>query len=198
MFSRTINAKTMKALIHNFLANQNYRLRFIQRPLIYSLAMTLTILLCSSVFGPIKVNNSTNQKDEVSRAKMELPVLIEEQLSDIYQIKQNVTIQIGEDNFLSGNVLFAYPEFFELYDIDFIVGDQKLAFKDPKSVIITEEIADKIFKSKDPDCQIIRCGTQNVECQLKVTGVIKELPGNGGIEVDYIVSSYLLKNLEGN
>lgn len=184
----------MKSSIQHYSATENSWFKITHKSLIYLSAIAMTTLLCSAVFGPLK---SPQQNDNyVAPAKMKLTVLNDNTQNKTYQIRQNVTFQVGEDHFLNGNVLFAFPDFFDQYDIDFMVGDLSTALKDSKSVIITEEIADKIFRSKNPDCQIIRCGTANVECQLKVTGIIRDLPSNGGIEVDYIVSAALLENLE--
>jgi hypothetical protein len=185
----------MKSLNHNSTALRRFWFAKTHKTMIYLSAIIITTMLCSAVFVPLNKSALKNQ-NETNITKIQLTVLEEEGITDKYAIRQNVTFQVGEDHYLKGNVLFAFPEFFERYDINFVVGDPDLAFSDLQSVIITEEIADQMFKSRNPDCQIVRCGTQDVECQLKVTGIIEDIPSNGGIEVDYIVSAELLKKLE--
>jgi len=92
-------------------------------------------------------------------------------------------LRYGEKSF-SGEILaFADPSFFEMFSFPFIKGEGKGALEERYSVILTEELAHKCFGDEDPIGKVM----QMTGTDLKVTGVIKNIPHNSHIQFDYIV-----------
>jgi putative ABC transport system permease protein len=75
--------------------------------------------------------------------------------------------------------------FFEVFTFPFIKGDAKNAFKDGKSVVITESIAKKYFGKEDPMGKVLQIAPMG---DLAVSGVIKDIPPNSHFHFDFLVS----------
>ena len=98
---------------------------------------------------------------------------------------------------IHGQMLFAYedktlyaenglltdPSFFEMFDFPFIHGDPETALKELRSLVLTEELAEKYFGKSDPLGKTI---TINNRTDYKVTGVIADIPTNSHMQFDFV------------
>jgi hypothetical protein len=75
--------------------------------------------------------------------------------------------------------------FFNVFDFDFIVGDKRTALNEPFSVVLTESISKNYFPDENPLGKIIKTGAGEV----KVTGVIKDIPDNSHLQFDLLFST---------
>jgi ABC-type antimicrobial peptide transport system permease subunit len=91
-------------------------------------------------------------------------------------------LHYGEKNFTQERLACADPSFFEIFDFPFIKGDPLTALKDRYSIVLTEALAKKCFGNDDPMGKVI----QMSDTDLKVTGVIKDIPRNSHVQFDYI------------
>jgi len=80
-------------------------------------------------------------------------------------------VQIGSD-FLK---MFQYP---------FIEGNAKTALQDPYSIVLTESTAKALFGNDNPLDKTVRVDDQH---DLKVTGVLKDLPANSSFQFKFIL-----------
>jgi ABC-type antimicrobial peptide transport system permease subunit len=87
--------------------------------------------------------------------------------------------------------MFADAHFSKIFDYQWVMGDPNTALSEPNSVVLTESIAKKYFlqqtlhTSKDVIGQIINLDNHY---NLKVTGIIKDLPGNTNLPFIFLVS----------
>jgi putative ABC transport system permease protein len=95
-----------------------------------------------------------------------------------------LTVKHGPDIFYEKAVLYVDPSFFDVFTFPMVQGDSKTAFSEPYSVIISEMMARKYFGDQDPIGQVL---TMDREYQLKVTGVIKDVPDNSSIRFDFLI-----------
>jgi len=75
-------------------------------------------------------------------------------------------------------------EFLEMFEFPLIVGDASKVLADPKSIVITESLAEILFKDIDPIGQVVRVDDQS---SLKVTGILKDVPDNSSFQFDYVM-----------
>jgi ABC-type antimicrobial peptide transport system permease subunit len=104
-------------------------------------------------------------------------------------------VRIGNDRFNEHNFAFADEYVPRVFDYDWLAGDSRTALSNPNSVVLTQTMAKKYFGTKDPMGQ-----TLNLENQwdCKVTGLIKDLPGNTSLPFPFLVSiSTIKKDLAG-
>ena len=93
------------------------------------------------------------------------------------------TLQVGEKR-LTKMGLSASEDFFKLFSFDLIKGDPETAIANSTSIVITESTAKTFFENQDPINQLIRVDNGQ---ELKVTGVIKDVPRNSHFAFDYIL-----------
>jgi putative ABC transport system permease protein len=90
------------------------------------------------------------------------------------------------------NDYFASTSFFNIFSFPLISGDPKTALKEPYTVVISEEVAQKLFHNTNPVGQSLLI---NGDKPLKITGVMKNMPNNTHMKFDFLQSySTLLKD----
>jgi putative ABC transport system permease protein len=96
----------------------------------------------------------------------------------------------------SEHCLYADNAFFKIFSFPLVKGDRDKALVHPYSVIISEDIALALFGDEEPMGKTIRFKNQ---FDLKVTGVLKEVPANSHILFDTLISfsTYLVHLPEG-
>ncbi len=97
-------------------------------------------------------------------------------------------VKYGELTQREGQIVYAEPSFFRLFDFELIKGDKSTCLAMPGQVIITERIARKFFKDEDPIGKILSFtgSYENVSCE--VTGVMKEMPSNSHVHYNFLIS----------
>jgi ABC-type antimicrobial peptide transport system permease subunit len=88
------------------------------------------------------------------------------------------------ENRLIKNGYWASEEFLEMFEFTLLKGDASQVMDDPKSIVITESTAKALFGDEDPINQVIRVDN---EYELKVTGLLKDIPTNSSFEFDFLM-----------
>ena len=98
--------------------------------------------------------------------------------------------RIGNDRYNEKNFAFADEYVPRVFDYEWLAGDPHSALTNPNSIVLTESWARKYFGSRDAMGQTI-----NVENQwdCKVTGIIRDLPGNTSLPLPLLVSMSTIK-----
>lgn len=90
----------------------------------------------------------------------------------------------------TGGFAFTEPQYFEIFNFPLIVGNNKTALIDPNTAIITENLAHKYFGAENPINKTIRFGEK---IDVKITGILKDLPKNSDQKTEIFVSYPTLK-----
>ena len=94
--------------------------------------------------------------------------------------------------FIEERVIAADSSFFEIFSFPLLKGDPKSALKEPYSIVLTKEMAEKYFGNEDPMDQIIRI---NQRYDFKVTGIADDYPDNSTIKFDFLLPFPFLADL---
>jgi len=109
-----------------------------------------------------------------------------EDMVRLHRFTGQVVFEMDGQNFQERNWYTADPNFFDVFDFEFVSGDKATALKEPYSLVITQSMARKYFGDDDPIGQIIeKCSFGSV----KVTGVIKDHPDNSHLQFDMLFSN---------
>ncbi|HNV28427.1 MAG TPA: ABC transporter permease [Cyclobacteriaceae bacterium] len=107
------------------------------------------------------------------------------------QIKHVVMTNWGEGNMLQVGEkrlnklgLSASEDFFKVFTFNMVKGDPNTALSDPSSIVITESTAKTFFDNADPINQLIKVDNGQ---ELKVTGVVKDVPRQSFFRFDYVM-----------
>ena len=92
----------------------------------------------------------------------------------------------GDKVFYETDVAWADETLFDLFSFPLLRGNPDTALKDPFSVVITQSTARKMFGDEDPMGKVIVA--DNGFADLRVTGVMEDIPDNSHFKMDYFVS----------
>ena len=80
-------------------------------------------------------------------------------------------------------------DFLTMFQFKLLKGEAKNVLKDPYSIVLTESTAKALFGNEDPINETVRYDNKN---DLKVTGVLKDIPANSTLQFNFLVPfSYL-------
>ena len=106
-------------------------------------------------------------------------------------IKRTVVTDWGGEHLLTVNdnrILkrgyWASEEFLEMFEFPLLSGAASQVMDDPASIVITASTAKALFGDEDPINQVVRLDN---EYEMKVTGVLKDIPTNSSFEFDFVV-----------
>jgi putative ABC transport system permease protein len=103
-------------------------------------------------------------------------------------------ISYGDINLKEELVAFADSNFFKMFDFELLQGDPDLVLRDPRSMVLTASMADKLFGDKDPIGEVVDL----LERKFVVTGISKDVPRNSHIQYEVLVSWSSTLGGEGN
>jgi len=80
-------------------------------------------------------------------------------------------------------------DFLRMFQYDLLEGNANTVLNNPYSIVLTQSTAKTLFGNEDPLNKIVRFDNKN---DLKVTGVLKDIPSNSTLQFSYLVPfSYL-------
>lgn len=91
----------------------------------------------------------------------------------------------GNEKFYENHLIFADPNFLEMFAVRFIYGDQRTSLLRPYSIILTRRLSEKIFGNTNPVGQDIKLNNDQV---FFVAGVIEDFPRETHLAVNAIAS----------
>ncbi len=106
----------------------------------------------------------------------------------------NSLLIYGEKQFEEENFFFAEAAFFDVFTYPFLQGNPQTALQEPNALVITESTAKKYFGEEDPMGKTI---SYQHQADLKVTGVMKDVPDNSHVHMDFLASFQTVENFFG-
>jgi putative ABC transport system permease protein len=108
------------------------------------------------------------------------------EMARLFRLSGHVNVDIGDTKHNERN-WYTTPDntVFSIFDFEFIDGDKATALREPYSVVLTESTSKRYFADENALGKTIRTSAGEV----KVTGVIKDLPDNSHLQFDILFSS---------
>ena len=91
-------------------------------------------------------------------------------------------LKVGDKKFYKEGQYVA-PDFLKIFQFPLLIGDASSVFKDPYSIVLTESTAKALFGNEDPINKMVRLNNKN---DLKVTGILKEIPSNSSFQFKFL------------
>ena len=118
-----------------------------------------------------------------------------EEMTRLHRFSGQVIIEIDEAKYNERSWFTTTdPNFFNVFDFEFVAGDKATALSEPFSVVLPESIAKKYYGDESAlgkTMNLLEIGV------VKVTGVIKDFPENSHLQFDLLFSN-ILTNQEWN
>jgi len=86
-------------------------------------------------------------------------------------------------------IFYIDSSFFNVFNMDFLIGSSTGVFSIPKSIILTEALAEKYFQDKNPIGQMLRLNNNET---YTVMGVLKNPPENSHFHFNFLVNNMSL------
>jgi len=87
--------------------------------------------------------------------------------------------------FLEQRFFYADSNVFDVFTFPLVKGDPKTALKEPYTLVLTEEMAEKYFAKEDPLGQTLTIDNNR---DFKITGILKNIPHNSHLKFDFLAS----------
>ena len=175
-----------------------------------AMGMAISILILLWVHHELSFDRFHEKKDRIYRILQKIqyseivtwainqgplaPALMEE----VPEIEEAVRYEsagfrfkVGDDVFIQYGAMVD-PAFLEVFSFPLIKGDPATALSEPHSIVITEELAETMFGREDPINQYV---TVVDTIDLKVTGILKNIPDNSHLNFNYLTTMELAKQL---
>lgn len=99
-------------------------------------------------------------------------------------VKANIP---GSEEFLENNLLATDSNLFSFFSFELTQGNPTKALEAPFSVVLTKDMAEKYFGSRNPLGEQIKI-KQDSTYDFTITGVIKDIPTNSSIQGEMLIS----------
>ena len=97
-------------------------------------------------------------------------------------------------NFFQETVTVADEQFFKIFDFPFVTGNRETALQAPNSIVITQDLATKLFNNIDVLGKTLQFSF--LESPLKITGVLKNHPKNSSFDFGSVLSEASYQNFD--
>jgi hypothetical protein len=91
----------------------------------------------------------------------------------------------GDKRFYENRIIFAEPDFFDVFSFPVVRGDPASLLRNPQSIVLTESAARKYFGAADP---LGKALFLNKSHEFLVTGVVRDVPQNSHFHFDFVAS----------
>ena len=106
--------------------------------------------------------------------------------------RANILNPENPTNFFQETVTVADEDFLKIFDFPFIRGDKQTALTAPNSIVISQDLAMRLFNKTDVLGKTLQFSF--MESPLKVTGVLKNHPKNSSFDFSSVLSDASFKN----
>ena len=106
--------------------------------------------------------------------------------------RANILNPENPTNFFQETVTIADEHFLEIFDFPLIVGDKRTALLNPNSIIITRDLAMRLFNKTDVVGKTLQFSF--MEAPLKITGVLKNHSRNSSFDFSSLMSDASFQN----
>jgi putative ABC transport system permease protein len=157
-----------------------------------TISLAVVIIIASYAEMELSTNKFNKNFDRIYKIGKELtPAPLAELIkSDIPEIKKTARVQsifstsvtmkyADNDPLAVKNLIFADPDFFNIFSFIAVKGNLQTALNDPMTMVLTETEAKRIFGNEDPVNKIIKLDD---EYDLTVKAVIKDIPQNSSMK----------------
>ena len=188
---------------------------------IFGLAIGLTCFILISLFVQFELSYDTfhDKADRIYRVAKEDPgsyylgsnrfavtpaPLTSALMKDLPEVeiatqidKVNAILEYDGTRFYEDGI-YATEHFFDVFNFPLLYGDPSTVLDEPNTIILTETVARKYFGETDPMGQSLSFVYYDDKAEMKVVGIVEDVPANSHFTFDYIISMQSYGNYQRN
>jgi putative ABC transport system permease protein len=113
----------------------------------------------------------------------------------VFRHHKDVSAKVDNNMYRAGNLIFAGPEFFDVFSFNLKSGYPASVLENPHSVLITDSIARVYFPRQDPVGKSIALKDQSGDLfELQVVGILEDMPPLTQLHCDFVASYSTLRS----
>jgi len=97
----------------------------------------------------------------------------------------NTLFRAGDNEYYEDYFYFADSTIFDIFTYELLQGDPKTCLTQPKTIVLSEKIAQKYFGNENPMGKMMESGSGN---RYQVTGIMENQPGNSHLKFEALIS----------
>lgn len=140
-----------------------------------------------------RVSSDIKETDDAFRWAVTQNPLGQKLVSEFGEVEQYVRfadngrteLTIDDISYFEENVYNVDSTLFDVFTFEFVQGNPETALDAPKSIVLNQTVADKIFKGENPVGKSLRVDGGDL---FQVTGVYKDMPKNSHLIADVLIS----------
>jgi putative ABC transport system permease protein len=141
-----------------------------------------TYRLVSSVTGSQRMDLPMAADPYAAQMRLDYP-----QIEYIANIREAQSLFSTGGDSASNSFFWAEPDIINILSLNFTSGDPASALNLPNTVVLNETTAEKYFPNQNPLGQTLTLDNQDTD--LRVTGIISDLPENTHLDIQMLVSA---------
>ena len=167
-----------------------------------SLAVVIVISLYAQMeFSTNKFHKNYDRIYKVGQARTSAPIadVIKLNIPEIKHVtridnfsSESVALKYGDNPMIVKNLIYADPDFFDIFSFPSVMGNLKTALNEPMSLVLTENEAKRIFGNQNPINKTVKMKNEFV---LTVKAVVRTPPNNSSMHFSGVISFLSLKNI---
>ncbi|MGH7495968.1 MAG: ABC transporter permease [bacterium] len=148
--------------------------------------------------------DATGNKQGQASAPYELSEVLRKEYPEvtaaarIFRTNQTPVVKIDDRQFNEERLYFADSTVFDLFAIPFLKGTPANALTQPNSLVLSEALAVKYFRSLDVVGRIVAVNLNNRDLDFKVTGVVADAPENTHFKYEALASFHNVEQTSNN
>ncbi len=128
------------------------------------------------IYRVIRVDNFSGETTRVALTQAPLAAALKRDFPEVekaacFNYIGDELVRYGNKGIKQGWISLAEPDFFEIFSYTFLAGTPESALKQPRSAVITEEVAQKLFGEEDPIGKVLHI--RNMP-DVMVSAIIKD------------------------
>ena len=147
-------------------------------------------------FGGTELNMAVSSDPMGETLKQDYPEV--EESTRIYTSGGSKLVKKGDEFIKEIKVVHADSTLFNVFTLPAIVGDTRIALREPNTVVITETAAQRYFSSAENAIGKTLETNDNGSTLYKVTAVIKDVPKNSHFDIEFFFSMANIRYNMGN
>ncbi len=121
---------------------------------------------------------------------------LEYEFSDIEEATRLIyvtrpVVKYGDQSFIEDKFFYADSNFFKVFTVPLVKGNEVTALSRPNTMVISEEAASKYFGDQDPTGKVLKI---NDQYDIEITGVYEDMPHNSHFRCDFLGSIETVRN----
>lgn len=107
-------------------------------------------------------------------------------------VQSNLIFEADKKLISDSKGYYADEDFFSVFDFNMLAGVPANCLKEPNAIVITQNLAEKLFGSIDVLGRTIQMKNEGSATELLITGVVEQIPLNSHLNFNFIISGTTL------